>query len=97
MGNHHWNGGAGECEIILNNPLCWYNFSDDNTGRHQRVFWRQFANGTLLLEQQPKAIATNSGEGPYQALGDEAGATGDFGSTPVIVLSAGHDALPPMP
>jgi pimeloyl-ACP methyl ester carboxylesterase len=53
--------------------------------------WRELN----VLEQQPKSIAANSGEGPYQALGDEARAAGDFGSTPVLVLSAGHDALPP--
>ena len=53
--------------------------------------WRELA----ALEQQPKSIAANSGEGPYQALGDEARAAGDFGSVPVIVLSAGRDALPP--
>jgi pimeloyl-ACP methyl ester carboxylesterase len=53
--------------------------------------WRELN----ALEQQPKSIAANSGEGPYQELGDEARASGDFGSTPVLVLSAGHDALPP--
>jgi pimeloyl-ACP methyl ester carboxylesterase len=53
--------------------------------------WREL----IALEQQPTAIAANSGEGPYQALGDEARAAGGFGSTPVLVLSAGHDALPP--
>jgi pimeloyl-ACP methyl ester carboxylesterase len=53
--------------------------------------WREL----MMLEQQPKSIAANSGEGPYQALADEARASGDFGSTPVIVLSAGRDALPP--
>jgi pimeloyl-ACP methyl ester carboxylesterase len=52
--------------------------------------WRELN----ALEQQPKSIAANSGEGPYQALGDEARAAGDFGSTPVLVLSAGRDALP---
>lgn len=53
--------------------------------------WRELN----ALEQQPKSIAANSAEAPYQALGDEARAAGDFGSTPVLVLSAGRDALPP--
>lgn len=53
--------------------------------------WRELN----ALEQEPRAIAANSGEGPYQALGDEARAAGGLGSVPAIVLSAGHDALPP--
>ncbi|HXT17513.1 MAG TPA: alpha/beta hydrolase [Gemmatimonadaceae bacterium] len=53
--------------------------------------WRELN----ALEQEPSAIVANSGEGPYQSLGDEARAAGGFGSTPVLVLSAGHDALPP--
>jgi pimeloyl-ACP methyl ester carboxylesterase len=53
--------------------------------------WRELN----ALEQEPHAIVANSGEGPYQSLGDEARAAGGFGSTPVLVLSAGHDALPP--
>jgi pimeloyl-ACP methyl ester carboxylesterase len=52
--------------------------------------WRELN----ALEQEPNAIVANSGEGPYQALGEEARAAGGFGTTPVLVLSAGHDALP---
>lgn len=61
-----------------------------NPGSWSEADWREL----YALEQQPKSIAANTAEGPYQALGDEARAAGNFGSTPVLVLSAGHDALP---